>query len=206
MKQARGKCIWTPENKIHVRCLFISKWKYTKSLYDLGLLTDDFKFFHCQIRTIYKDISTDLWLKLRRTFGPYQLSRTTDIQKTDNISDFEPIASYFKILQSQLHFNMRSVNPIKLIKRIESYHPTYVKHVTKCACLTDVPKLWKKILDNNKCPWINKEIDDWLLDAYQSCRERHQFLRLGLYYMVIKQYYYNKYKLSKSRQKNKISI
>lgn len=195
-----------PEKKKHIRCMFISKINGNTTLYDLALLTDDFQFYFCQLRTRYVDLTSDFWLKVRKMLGPYQFSKTTDVQHTNNISPFEPISIYLKIIQSQTYFNMMSVSPLKVIKGIKRYHPTYVQHkraTIKKDFLTDMPKLWAKLLKYNKCPWITREVDDWINTLSPMVKKRHMFLRMAVYYILVKQYLLNKVRrsMAKARQK-----
>ena len=186
-----------PEEKKHIRCLFIYKPKFTKNKYELGMLTDNYEFYHCQIYTKYVDITTDLWLKMRRAYLPFKFSKTTDVMFTNNISVYEPIMFYHKILQEQIFFNMRAVDELNIPKRIEAFHPRYIKHVKdKGITMGDVPKLWKKLVEKKMCPWINEEIDNWIKDEGSVYRMRVQFIRLALYYMLVKQHLYIKYKNS----------
>lgn len=195
------------QNKKHIRCLFILRMPYLRNTYDYGLLTDDFEFYYCKIVTRYVDITTDLWLKLRRTFMPFNINMTTDIMMTDNISCYEPVVFYLKILQEQLFFNMKIVSKKQIIRRIETYHRGYVKKRLKKvtgATLQDMPILWNKLVETSVCPWINSEVENALNKLPFKHAERQRYLRLALYYMLIKQHYINKniYYRSKSKNKN----
>lgn len=194
--------VWDPDKKKHIRCLFICKWSNNTNLYDLGLLTDDFTFYHCKLASRYVDITSDFWLKVRKMFAQFQFTATTDVQKTSNISDFEPIASYLKILQSQLHFKMRSVEQFQVLNRIKAYHPTYAyrKNGSKKTTLVDITRLWEKILKYNKCPWITEEVDDQIKDLSQTLALRHKYIRLAAYYILIKQVFYSQYKKQKEKE------
>lgn len=195
-----------PEKKKHIRCMFITKVDKNTTLYDLALLTDDFQFFFCELRTRYVDLTSDFWLKVRKMLGPYQFSKTTDVQLTNNITPFEPIYIYLNIIQSQTYFNMRTVTPLKVIKGIKRYHATYVQHkhaTVKKHCMTDMPKLWAKLLKYNKCPWITQEVDDWINAQTPHVKKRHMFLRLGVYYILVKQYLFNKVRRSAEKAKQR---
>ena len=185
-------------SKKHIKCLFIAKLREGSSLYDLGLITDDFKFYSCEIQTRHDSITTNLWLKLRHSFQPFQISSQTDIMLSKTISVYEPIAYYFKILQEQIHFNMRTVDHLQIPRRIVTYHPSYLNHKKlQSISRPDIDRLWKKILENNDCPWITSIIDRTIEMSYKTYKYRHQFLRLALYYMLIKQHFYKKLKNSK---------
>ena len=187
--------------KKHIKCLFVTKLQEGSTLYDFGLITDDFQFYQCEIQTRYDAITANLWLKLRHTFMPFQFSSTTDVMLAKTITVYEPIAFYLKILQEQIQFNMRFVDVLQIPRRIVTYHPTYLEHKKlQKINKADIERLWEKVLANEDCPWITKTVDHTLKMSYQTYRYRHQFLRLALYYMLIKQHFYTKLKNSRGYQ------
>ena len=84
--------------KIHIRCLFISKLKDNSTLYDLGLLTDNYQFFQCEIKMLNKRLSYFSWKKLDKMFKDFRFSKTTDVILTNNITIYEPIYFFIKII------------------------------------------------------------------------------------------------------------
>ena len=136
---------------------------------------------------------------------PFQLTDKTDIMLSNVISIYEPVAYYFKILQEQIHFNMRFVDPLQIPRRIATYHTSYLGHKElQKISKADIERLWEKVLENKDCPWITSEVDRSLKMSYQAYKYRHQFLRLAVYYMLIKQHFYAKLKNSKGYRQKKI--
>ena len=195
-----------PTDKKSIKCLFISKLREGNSLYDFGLITDNFEFYSCEIQTRSPAITTHLWIKLRQTFKPFQITAKTDVMLSNVISVYEPISYYFKILQEQLHFSMRFVDPLQIPRRIATYHTSYLGHKKlQKISKSDIERLWIKVLENNDCPWITTDVDRTLRMSYSAYKYRLQFLRLAVYYMLIKQHFYAKLKNSAGYQRKKSS-
>lgn len=187
-----------PEDKKHIRCLYIHRDKRKNMTYDLGLLTDDFTYYDCTIKTKYKDITTDFWLKMRYTYHPFQFSKNTEICISNTISVYEPIGFYHKILQEQLYFNMKFIDINMVPRRIAAQHPSYLnKKSSKNINVRDINKLWEKILKYGKCPWITDEVEPALIQ-YNGIAyfKRKQFVRMAMYYMLVKKHIYNRVKKS----------
>ena len=174
-------------------------------LYDIALLTDDFTFMWCELPASQKALTTNLWLRLRRTFRPFVFSRSTDVVMTENISDFEPVAYFIKIIQDNTGFAIRRVKPQDVLRRICSYRPWFVKAKSVLDIgLPRMNKIWKRAVELNACPWINEEIDNVLDELYAAFRERQQFIRLGAYYMLIKQHLSDKSREQRRKRKAKM--
>lgn len=166
--------------------------------YDLGLLTDDFTYYDCTVKTKYKDLTTDFWLKMRYMYHAYQFSKTTEICISNTISVYEPIGYYHKILQEQIYFNMKFVDVNMIPRRIAAQHPSYLNGKSaKDITTRDINKLWEKILKYGKCPWITEEVEPALVN-YNGVAyfKRKQFVRMAMYYMLVKKHLYNKNKHS----------
>lgn len=83
---------------------------------------------------------------------------------------------------------MRTVTTEVILRGIVAYHQSYLKvhglEVTK----NYANKLWSKVVENNACSWITQKYDEYLstLSAYK--RRDKKILRLGVYYIVLKNY------------------
>ena len=122
---------------------------------------------------------------------------------SETVSPYDPLSFYFKILQEQIHFKMRTVSVLQIPKRIATYHPAYLEHKKLDSIRKpDIERLWNKILENGDCPWITKEADRDLQQTYSAYKYRQQFLRLAVYYMLIKQHFYTKFKNSRGYKKS----
>jgi len=66
--------------------------------------------------------------------------------------------------------------------------------------MADVNKLWDKLLQHQKCPWITEVEDQVLKESYGAYAFRMKYLRLSIYYMLIKEHLYSKYLESKAKK------
>lgn len=185
----------------NIKYLFIHQLNKTSTVLDIGLLTDDFKYFDCQIRYSGDNLSLQLQYKLQKAFYPFQFTSKTDIMYSDTLPTWNPIIRYLHILSSQFLFKMRKTSHVNIPRRITSLHKSYGKHVAvKDVNMYDIKEIWRKIVKNNRCPWITEDVDK-ILATYREnstfCR-RKKFIRLALYYMLVKQHlYYQTKKYSK---------
>lgn len=75
-------------------------------------------------------------------------------------------------------------------RRIVAYHATYLGKQKKPEQITKfyIERLWKKLIELEKCPWISKEIDNQLSNKSTAMRRRMLIVRMALYYMIIKRF------------------
>lgn len=188
--------------KRKIKCLFINRLNGTTSNYDIGLLTEDYVYFQTSLRFIGKDLTSNFFNKISKIFRSFLFTIDSDVMFSSNISKWEPLLLYIRMLREQIGFNTRQVDLIQIPKRIQQYHQTYIKHrKAEQIKISDIPKLWKKIVELEKCPWINKDVDTVLQNSYSSYRLRHITIRMAVYYMLIKQHLYFLYKNSDTYKK-----
>ena len=73
-------------------------------------------------------------------------------------------------------------------RRIVSYHHSYLGKYIPASKITRyyVERLWKKLVELEKCPWITANVNICLSNFSYASRKREMLLRLAMYYMVVK--------------------
>ena len=72
-------------------------------------------------------------------------------------------------------------------RRIATYHQYFNN---KSAIITRfmMDKLWKKLLELEKCPWITYDVQLQMSNMSKAAAKKQQILRMGLYYIIVKQH------------------
>lgn len=176
-----------------IKSLFILRMSPDGCMYDLGLLTDDLTYFDCQVRYSGEYLIPRLQYSLQKAFYSFQFTCNTDVMYSESIPKWNPILAYFQILSTQLHFKLRKTSLVNIPRRISCLHRSYAKHVElKNVSMYDINSIWTKIIKNERCPWITQDVENSLSMFGRKSKfyKRKQFLRLALYYMLVKQHLY----------------
>lgn len=158
-------------------------------MYEIGILDDKYNYYEHEIQILCSSITPTLKKSLDKLFNNYLVDKNTEINFLKGIEKIEPIYMYFSIINQHVFANIRICDPDVIPRRICAYHPSYIKHnkfksLKKSAC----KKLWEKLLKYDKCPWINSEVDAKLKNQSDDAAARNRFLRISLYYLVIKRF------------------
>ena len=144
-----------------------------------------------------------------RMFKSFYLDPTSRVSySSDTVNVKDPIFVYLKMLQQHIMFSMQSSTTKSVLNRVNSVrHSNYVirkkkgkklgvrKVWSKQITNDSLENMWNVFLDNEACPWINREVDKLILADYDPSDVRHnggksmvatrKLLRFAMFYMVI---------------------
>lgn len=186
------------QQKQAIRCLFISKNSPCCSTYDIGIIANDFTFCYIELKFSSRNLTRLLQKKLRQIWQKYVLTKKSDVMVLDTIAHDDPVYLFFSILSEYAGFNFRTTNYLAIPKRILTFHKSYLKKTgLDQVKKSDVFLLWNKLLETERCPWITTKYNAELKLLKKDQQDRIIFLRMALYYMLIKQHLYTKFKNSR---------
>ena len=177
------------KQKIVLKYIFAYKSSSSKkTMTQLAFLTDDDRYIEYELSFQKKDITKYVAKRIRSLFNLYEVNSKTEVVFNREYDVDSPLYMYMMFLQQHLRFNLRTVTTEVILRGIVAYHQSYLKvhglEVTK----NYANKLWSKVVENNACSWITQKYDEYLstLSAYK--RRDKKILRLGVYYIVLKNY------------------
>lgn len=173
------------------------------STIEVAFIGSKYEFCHFQFK--FKPSSSDIsrMLKLSHMFRMFTFDHSTSIALDSSISSSSFMFTFFKLIQQYLQFSMKSVSIDRAVQRIYYFHSTYSKKQLKMMTAKDIPSLWDKLIKLERCPWITSEDDKKLLNMSGWNCKLGKKLRIGLYYLAIKQYLMNNHMKSILKKSNK---
>lgn len=190
--------------RTHVSFMFILKLNAKMHTYDIGVLNDAYEYHDFSL-TLKSDVLTTTCIKnLNKEFNNFCIDTRTEICVLNTISKTEPLFLYLHILNQQINANIRFVDLDMIPRRIAAYHITYLGH-KKSSEISKymIERLWQKLIQLEKCPWISASIDNELKQQSALSYRRNKLLRISLYYMIVKHFLVNKAR--KYKTKNSIA-
>lgn len=169
--------------------------KVKRNVVDFAMLLDNNQYIEYSLP--FRQEALTFWVirRLQALFAKYLIDQNTDVMVNDNLDELHPAHMYLTILCPHVQFKLRVVHTRQLTKRIcYYYHTKYTKRV-------GIDDIWSKLLDNEQCPWITKQIDYVLQKKSPIVQWNMKVLRVGMFYMVIKNHLSNLVHMSMSKNK-----
>lgn len=157
-------------------------------LYNIGVLDDNYNYYEHQLMMKVESITPFAYKSLNKLFNNYSITKETEIDILDNISRQTPLYMYLSIINQQVFANIRFVSIDMIPRRIATYHKTYLGKKASNVTKYSIERLWAKLVELEKCPWITKEIDKSFELLSAIARKRQIILRMGLYYCIVKRF------------------
>jgi len=176
--------------RINAKFIYIQKLNVKTCNYDIGIIDDNYNFYEEHINIQSAAITPYCYKMLNKLFGKYLITKDTEIDFLDTIQRNEVIYMYLSIRNQAVFANMRFLNLDMIPRRIVAHHITYLGKEKKASEITHYynERLWKKLVELEKCPWITPDINMQLNNMSIAMRKRMLTVRLALYYMVIKRF------------------
>ena len=179
--------------KIHIKHIFIARAGFANSsehVHYVSMLTDNLKYIDYEFIVKQTSLSFSLSYRIIQLMQPFCIDKNTTVVLHDSVKEFSPLHLYFIILHQHIPFTLQyGISTASLVRRICSFHHTYVKN-KKCSEINEqyFNKVWKKLVKHKACSWINANIDAQIQQHGDKVRRRKQLARVGAYYMVIRSY------------------
>ena len=183
--------------KFHIKHMLIFKRKtQRKNVVDIAILLDNNQYVEYSIT--FKQNALTFWVARRiiDLFSYYIIDKRTDIAINDLIDIKHPIHIFISMLHANINFNFRTTSLDKIVGRIHYYFNQ------KSATKKKFTAMWKMTLEKQICPWITKEVDYALQNKTPKIQHSMKIMRLGMFYMVIKNYLYGKNLKSSMKKDN----
>ena len=166
--------------------MFVYKAKQNTCTYDIALLDNRLQYINQQL-IVRSDVLTSSCKKMiQKTLRHYDLSNTA-VVVSDTICKDDPLYMYLDIMSQVSNMTIRTTNLDMITRRIATYHQYFNK---KAANITRfmMDKLWNKLLELEKCPWITDDLQLHMSNMSKITAKKQQILRMGLYYIIVKQH------------------
>ena len=173
--------------KLHIKHMLIFKRAAKrKNVIDIAILLDSNQYVEYSM-TFKQNVLT-YWVIKRITslFSSFLIDKRTDIAVNDLIDVKHPMHIFISLLHANIGFKFKTVTLDKMISRIHYYFKQ------KSASKRKFSVVWKMILEKQICPWITKQVDYALQNKSPKIEHIMKTMRLGMFYMVIKNYLYGK--------------
>ena len=174
--------------RISVKFIYIQRFSLSTCNYDIGLLDDKYNFYQEHVNIQCEAITPYVCNKLNKLFNKYLITKDTEIDFLDTIKTTDVIYMYLQIRNQAVFANMRFLNIDMIPRRIVSYHHSYLGKYIPASHITRyyVERLWKKLVELEKCPWITAQVNALLDNMSSAMRKREVVLRMAMYYMIVK--------------------
>lgn len=174
--------------KIEIRYMFLLKAKSAKQhLTNIGILTADGKYLEYEMKILQRYITPYVARRFRSLFQDFKLTRNSEVILNSDYSEDEPLYMYLRFIRQHLQFNLHVVTIEQIIRRICQYHTSIFKK-KKAKDITKflLNRLWKWLVEKDRCLWITRDYN-YILEKTSAGRAREKkILRLGLYFLVVK--------------------
>lgn len=175
--------------KIEIKYLFLERSMSGKSnLTNIGILTVDGKYIEYEIKIIQKNITKYVAQRIRQLFFPYKLTRNSSVIISDTYDENEPLYMYLRFIRQHLQFNLNVVDVDQIVSRISHWHKQVFSKSKKKINKYFLNRLWDWLVKQKRCMWINQAYDMKLKMMSQNKAREKKILRLGIYYMIVKQH------------------
>lgn len=196
----------TAIKKIKIKYLFLAKKTAMSNFTEIGILSDNFEYF--QITGLFykknKIEGKHNFVKIKNIFRKFEFSKNSYILYNDSITLDNQVLYWIYTLQTQINFKICKVGYDQVLKRILRYHGSYLSknkaRKLKHLNLYYIKLVWNKLLKQKRCPWINEEIDKKIKNCNTQIIQRNIYIRLAMYYILIRLYYKNINDISAKRK------
>lgn len=173
---------------------------------NFAILTFDGGYAEFQFQTFAQRFGVSLIRRLKELFQNFRLDRNSDIAFSEEFTEGDAVRMYFDLIRDHLFFRISTLKLRKVVRGIVHRHPRSVMtqeeiEAKKRGTLEPgkigaerFNKLWKYLAYKKrgiKCPWITKEVDWWLKNKSESLARKHMQMRLAVYYMALKNDFYD---------------
>lgn len=135
--------------------------------------------------------------RLKSLFSCYYIDKKTDIMLNELIDSKHPFRVYLDLLRSHACFKLRTVTTSQMVARVNYYFRG------KSASKHKFNEAWKTAVKREVCPWITQQVDYALQNKTPVIEHCMKTMRLGMFYMVIKNYLYAKNKKTAIKKKQR---
>ena len=161
-------------------------YKLFKNTTFISILDQDFNYIEYEVQINKNEITHNIAARIRSLFNDFQFTRKTEVVVDNNYDVKSPLYLYLMFIKQQIQFNLRSTSQDILVRRIAFRHQSYLKAPLKNINRTFLNKLWLKLVEMEKCPWINENVN-YDVQNYDVNRQRiKKILRIALYYLIAK--------------------
>ena len=174
------------QTKQLVKYRFVYKTNEKSCTYDIALLDSSLQFICFQIIVKSDALTSSCKKMIQRALNCYDLSNTA-VVVTEDVKKDDPLYMFLDIMSLASNMTIRTTTLDMIPRRIATYHQYFNK---KAASITRfmMDKLWKKLLELEKCPWITDEVQLQMSNMSKAAAKKQQILRMGLYYIIVKQH------------------
>lgn len=189
------KNIFSKYNKCHIKHMLVMKRPYKrKNVVDIAILLDNNQYIEYSLS--FKQMFLTFWVidRIQTLFSRYYIDSKTDVMVNDLLDQKHPMYMYLNILKPHIQYKMRIVSIDQIVSRI------YYFFKGKAASKTKLNFVWKKTIEKEICPWITQQVDYALQNKMNSTMNTMKILRLGIFYIVIKNYLYKSVEKCRKRK------
>lgn len=174
------------QTKQLVKYMFVHKTNEKSCTYDIALLDGSLQFSDIQLIVKSDAITSSCKKMIQRAFSSYDLSNAA-VVVIDSVCKDDPLYMFLDIMSLASNMTLRTTTLDMIPRRIATYHQYFNK---KAASITRfmMDKLWKKLLELEKCPWITADVQLQMSNMSKAAAKKQQILRMGLYYIIVKQH------------------
>lgn len=174
------------QKKQLVKYMFVHKTNEKSCTYDIAMLDSSLQFSSLQLIVKSNVMTSSCKKMIQRVLSCYDLSDAA-VVVLDTVHKDDPLYMFLDIMSLASSMTIRTTTLDMLPRRIATYHQYFNK---KAASITRfmMDKLWKKLLELEKCPWINNEVQLQISNMSKAAAKKQQILRMGLYYIIVKQH------------------
>ena len=165
-----------------------------KNVIDIAILLDSNQYIEYSMTFRQKDLTYWVADRIKDLFSSYKIDAKSDIMTNSLLYEHHPIYVYLTLLHTHIPFQLRKVNNDQILKRIHSY-------IIRDNKKPRFNALWKSIIEKEVCPWITQKIDYALQNKTPGMQQRMKFMRMGMFYMIVKNYVYAIVKKSINKRK-----
>ena len=189
-----------------IKCIYFYKTAKNSPEIHFALLTSDGSYGEFQFQTFCQRFGISLIRKFKDLFQNFKLDKNSDIAFSEEFLDGDPIRMYFDLIRDHLFFRISTLKLKKIVRGIAHRHPRSVMSEEEIKSkkrgtfdpgkigVERFTRLWKYLAHKNRgiqCPWITKEVDWWLKNKSESLAKQHIQMRLAIYYMALKNDFYD---------------
>ena len=171
-----------------------------------AILTSDGGYAEFSFQTFAQRFGVSLIRRLKDLFQNFRLDNNSDIAFSEEFVEGDAVRMYFELIRDHLFFRISTLKLRKVVRGIVHRHPRSVMtkeeiEAKKRGTLEPgkigadrFNKLLKYLAHKKcgiKCPWITKEVDWWLKNKSESLARKHMQMRLAVYYMALKNDFYD---------------
>ena len=176
---------FTRWRKFHIKhMLLFRRPGKRKNIVDVAILLDNNQYVEYTLAFKQKDLTFWVASRIKSIFVKYFIDSSTDVMVNDVLDEFHPLYIYLNLLRPHIQFKMRTVTLDQIIGRIHYYF------TKKSAIKNKFNSVWKSIIAKQVCPWITTQVDYALQNKSPGLQRIMKILRMGLFYMVVKNYMY----------------